>query len=135
MPDGTTNGHQIVDVIRRYVELRDQKEALSEKHAAELKPLNDATALIESWLMGKMNDLGCDNFKTDAGTAFRSTVVRAKVTDWEQLRDFILEHHEVDMLTRSVAGDAVKAYASEHGGALPPGVELTSLMSLKVRRA
>ena len=130
----TITGYQVVDVVRRYVELRDQIDKIAEGHKAELAPFNDAKDKIEAWLMAKMNEVGADQFKTEAGTAYRSTVVRAKVVDWQPLLDFILEHHEVDMLTKSVAGDAVKNYASEHGGALPPGVELTQVMSVRVRR-
>jgi hypothetical protein len=130
-----TNGYTVEAVIKRYVELRDEKDKLAEKHAAEFKPLNDATTLMESWLMAKLNEAGCDSFKTEYGTAFRNTVSRAKVVEWQALLDFIINGAEYDMLTKSVAGDAVKQYAAEHGGALPPGVELSSVMSVKVRRA
>ena len=130
-----TTGYQINDVIAKYVEIRDEIERVAERHAAELKPFSDQKTLIENWLMGKMNEAGCDQFKSEAGTAFRSTTTRAKVADWQPLLDFIINGGEWDMLTHAVSGDAVKQYAAEHGGALPPGVKLNSVMSVKVRRA
>ena len=130
-----TTGYQINDVIAKYVEIRDEIERVAERHAAELKPFSEQKTLIANWLMGKMNEAGCDQFKSEAGTAFRSTTTRAKVADWQPLLDFIINGGEWDMLTHAVSGDAVKQYAAEHGGALPPGVELNSVMSVKVRRA
>lgn len=127
--------YTVDQVIARYVEIRDEREALAERHKAEMAPLNDALDKIEAWLMAQMNAVGTDQFKSQAGTAFRKTTNRVKVEDWDAILQFIQDNHEWTFLTKALAGDAVKQYAAEHGGALPPGVALNTVLSVQVRRA
>lgn len=132
MPDGESR-YSIHDVLSRYLELRQQKEDMAERHKLEMQPLNDGMEKIEAWLQAQMNQLGVDNLKVDGvGTAYRSTVTAAKVTDWEKLLALVLESADYDLLVRNVNKTRAQERLVQYGPV--DGVEFTTLHRVNVRR-
>lgn len=132
MPDGESR-YSIHDVLSRYLELRQQKEDLAERHKAEMAPFNEGMEKIEAWLQAQMNQLGVDNLKVDGvGTAYRSTVTGAKVTDWEKLLALVLESADYDLLVRNVNKTRAQERLAQYGPV--DGVEFTTLHRVNVRR-
>jgi hypothetical protein len=107
---------------------------LKAKQKEEMAPFHEKLEKMEAWLLREMSDNNVDSFKSDAGTAYKSTDVRAKVTDREALFDFIRETNAFDMLTAAVSKVEVQAYAEEHKK-LPPGVEISGNIRVNVRRS
>jgi hypothetical protein len=111
----------IRDVIAKYVELRDRKEALVKKQREEVAKITSVMDKIEQALFGVMSETGTDSVKTPAGTAFFTTRTSATVDDRDMFFDFVREHEAWDMLESRCAKSAVEQYL-ETEGELPPGV-------------
>lgn len=122
-------------VIAKYVAIRDQMKVISERHAAELKPYAESLDKIEAWLNAKLNEVGADSLKTSEGTAYRSTVQQFKLDDWDQFFSYIERSASWQFLVHSVNKTAVTEHMAEHQGALPPGVSMTQIHKVNVRRA
>lgn len=123
----------IDDVIRGYVELRDQLDARKKEQAMELAPLREKMDKIEAWLQNQLQSQGLKNFKGASGTAFLKEVSSATVQDWDATLEFIKSQGRWELLERRVSKTVVEDYA-ETTGEVPPGVELKRETVVQVRR-
>lgn len=81
----------VEEIVGKYVELRDRKAAMAEKHKQELAPIAEAMDNIENYLMHLLNEQGVDSFKTKSGTAFRATATSCQMQDAEEFKSFIFK--------------------------------------------
>ncbi len=123
------------DLVAKYVAYRDyvakEQEALEER----LKPYNAAMTLLSGTMQARLKERGDESVRTESGTAYLSTTASFKVVDREAFMDFVREADAFEMLTASVAKDAVKAYMEEHQDQVPPGLEQTFFTKCNFRRA
>ena len=118
-------------VVRVYIRLRDQKEALEAECKDKVKPIKENMELIENSLYQWMDEKGVKNVKTSYGTAYQSQVNSVKVTDWQQVRNFIEENDAWDILNRAVNKTAV---VNDYKGEVP-GVQISVINKLNIRRS
>lgn len=121
-----------LQLIERYTKLRDFVADAKKKHLAQTKPYTDGLETIEQALMARLIERGADNTKTDAGTAYKVTLLNVKVTDREKFLEYALNGGD-DMLLASAQKDAVRDYIDQHQ-APPPGVEVTYFTNVNVRK-
>ena len=124
----------IDQVIAAYVKLRDAKEALKKKQAAEMAPINDNLYKLGLWLQKTLQETGQTSAKTAAGTAFLQTDMSVAIEDWERILQFIQANDLWAMLERRVSKSVVTEYI-ESTKQVPPGVKITSEVSCHVRRS
>jgi hypothetical protein len=124
-------------LVEQYLKLRAYAVALKEKHDAELKPYAEGMATIENALLERLNERGAKDTKTDAGTAYKSTILTAKVVGRDEILKFCIDNWSTsgsDMLQVGVVKDAVKQHI-ETTGAPPPGVEISQFTRVNIRRS
>lgn len=122
------------ELIDKYVAYRDHLDAEQKAFDLRLKPYNDAMQFIAGEMQRRLQERGDESVKTEAGTAYKSTTTSFKVADRDKFFDFIRESDEFSLLTSAVAKDAVKTYAEEHQGMLPPGLEASQFTKVNFRR-
>ena len=113
-------------VINAYIKWRDQKKELEEKHKQELAPLRENMEKAEAALQKVMLDSNCKKISTKAGTAYLSEQVSTKVTDWDEVINFVQSENRYDILERRVN----KTVAKEEE---IPGVAVTRRMKTNIR--
>lgn len=123
----------IDQVIAAYVQLRDQKEALKKKQAAEMAPINDNIYKLGLWLQKTLQESGQTSAKTSAGTAFLQTDTAVAIADWDATLAFIKANDLFAMLERRVSKSVVQDYIESHNE-VPPGITVKSEVSCHVRR-
>lgn len=121
-------------VVARMIALRDARDALREKYAAEDKTLKEQYERGEAWLLNEMRVSGATGMKFDCGTVTQTTTMQASIGDWGALSHFIVENKEVDLLQHRVSTTALKAYLEATGGKVPPGVTVTNIRGITIRR-
>lgn len=102
------------------------------------KPMREWLQAADNKLLELLNEQGCDSFKTEHGTAYRSVITSVKVEDRTKFIDFVLDAWDTfgnEMLMASPQKDAVKRYAEEHNGALPPGLSTSAFTRVNIRRS
>lgn len=120
--------------VAQYVATRDAIRAANEKHEAEIKPLVDLQNMLTGWLQTFMETAGADNIKTAHGTCYSTTRYSASLADPEAFMKFVKDTNSYDLLDRKANVTAVKDHVAEKG-TLPPGVNLSSIKTVGVRRA
>lgn len=122
---------QLVDT---YVQLRDRKKAIQDKHKEELAPINELMYKIEMGLLDALNNDGAQSIKTSAGTAYKKIRTNAKVVDWNTTLPYIIEHDLTHMLVQKLGSASVAEFVEANGTA-PPGVSITSDLTVGIRRS
>jgi hypothetical protein len=126
-------GITIDKVIGKYIELRDELKVIGERHAAELKPVQEQMDKLESWLLASLIQSGVDSFKTSVGTAYKSVTMSTKMDDREAFLAVATEHPYLTDIRVSKSG--VQEYMENNGGAVPAGVKIDNHTKVNIRRA
>lgn len=119
----------IDQIVEKYVELRDAKAEIAERHKAELAPYAQMLDKLEGILLGELDKAGLQSAKTPHGTAYKSVTTSAKVIDWDKTLDFIVEQERFDLIQRRVNKDVVEEIGEV------PGVAIEKILKVNVRRS
>ena len=120
-------------VVAGYRRLRDIKKDMEDAHKEALAPINGKMKKMEAWLQRALNDAGADHIGTPHGTAYITTVTKAKVEDFDALMEFVIENDLPGLLERRVSKQAVEEYL-ESNGDIPPGVSIQREQFARVRK-
>lgn len=118
----------------RYMEVRNEIDALDRAHKEAKAELNERLRLLENWFTAKAQEDGLDSVKTPLGTAYWSTHSTATVASREELFDYCKSTGAWDLLEARASKTAVRAFIDGHG-APPPGVNFSSTRVFNFRRA
>ena len=121
------------DLVSKYIEFRDAKEAIEKKHKAKLKRINEAMKKIEAMVLEEFNATGQSSAKTEHGTATKMIRTSAKVADRDTFLDFVREEEAWQFIESRVNATAVTEYVEEHDE-LPPGVDMSKMAWVSFRR-
>ena len=120
--------------VHEYVQLRDLIKKIETKHEEELKPYKEAMAARGAQLEAFLTNSGSTGVKTAHGTCYKSTRYTASLADADAFMKYVIKTGEFELLDRRANPTAVRDYAKEHDGNLPPGVNLNAISSVGVRR-
>ena len=142
-------------LIEAYVGMRDKVAAIAAATKKEQAGLKVNMGMIEGEIKKRLIDRGQTSFKTNAGTAFKTSkdfvgiedhtlflrfVVReifavAKLEEPEQrVMDDILSNGPWQFFAKSITKDAVKKYMEEHDGEITPGAKYSVESVIQVRK-
>ena len=121
------------EMVEMYIKLRDYKKAAEDEFSKSLERTRAGMEKLESMILAHLNDNGLDNIKCGAGTAYRKTDYSATVKDREAFLKFIQESGLWDLLDARANKKYVRKYTATT--AMVPGVDLSSISSVGVRRS
>lgn len=123
------------EVIRAFVLIRNEADALKKQHKEELDPLNRKMEACEKWLKRELNRMKVDSItKHGTGTAFFKRRVNLSMTgNWEVTYQYLKDNGLEYMLEHRLSKKAVEAYVEETGD-LPPGVKLETTRVVQINK-
>lgn len=124
----------IKERVAQYIAIRDKIKAEDEAHKEKMKPMKEALEQLGGVLAQFMTETGSDGIKTEAGTCYITTRWSASLADADAFMRFVQETGNFDLLDRKANATAVRDYVEEHT-TLPPGVNLSSIQQVGVRRS
>ena len=139
-------------LIAEHNKLDDWLKAETKRFSEFMKPHKERLEAIGNQLLALSNTQKWDSIKTDAGTAYRSTLLNVSVSPdglpyergeeksigREALLDFALDHWDDignDLLLVSAQKDAVKKYMEANEGKPPPGIVTGWFTRINIRRS
>ena len=129
-------------LIGGYKAIEEARDVLAAEYKAQAKPLEEKMQEILGALGIKMNAEGVQNFKSEYGTSYFTTIKRVKVTDRAEWLAWVYADWEdrKDCLTAHVAKDEVVKRSEDHGvGGTTicgvPGLEIEDYTSVHIRKA
>ncbi len=120
-------------LVERYIKLRDKKAEMKAAYDAQVAALDTAMEKVETYMLGMLNTMGLESFRTKFGTPYKSVKTSATVADWGVLFPWIQENAQFQFLEHRVSKTAVEEYAKATGD-LPPGVNVSRVTVVNIRR-
>lgn len=130
----STPSERVDHDVKNYVRMRDKIKEIKERHEQELKPYVDVQNELTVKLQGVLDAAGAQSIKTSGGTVYASTRYSASLADPKAFMDFVITQNKFDLLDRKANATAVRDYI-EQNKVSPPGVNLSALRTIGVRRA
>lgn len=122
------------DMVRAYVRLRDHKEAAEKALKKSLERVVQGMDKLEALMLDHLNDTGASSITCKGiGTVYGKTRDSASVKDRDAFLEFIKENDLWDLLDAR-ANKAVVRKLMEETGTVPPGVNVSSMKTVGVRR-
>jgi hypothetical protein len=121
-------------MISKYIQLRDRKREMEQRHKDELRPYTDMMLQLEGRLLAELDRAGVNSMKAPGGTVYRAVRTSATVQDWDRVFAFIRRHELWELLEARVSKTAALAVIEERGEPIP-GIAIARAATLNVRRA
>lgn len=122
------------EAVAKFIQLRDERDALKKRHSAELEGITAKMERIETAIMRLFQKTGQKSAKTTAGTPYLQTRVSASVADRDAFLKFVRENDAYEFLENRVNKTAVQQFMEEREE-VPPGVKVTTMQVLNVTRS
>lgn len=123
------------DLIEKYIEIRDNKEALDAAHKERVAVLKKQMAVLEAEFNARMNAEGTEQIKSQVATVYYTSSDRAKCTDWDAFLAYAESTGQVDLTQRRLSTTKVLAHIEAQGGEVPPGIQLEAYREVRVRKS
>lgn len=120
--------------IEQYIKLRDLIKERDDAHKQAMQPYREALEKLNGLMLDYLTQIGGDSVKSDAGTVYRTMKRSASLEDPDQFMRHVIGGEHWELLDRKANLSGVEAWVKENG-VLPPGVKLTSMQVVGVRRS
>jgi hypothetical protein len=124
----------IKESVKEYRALLDQKAQMKAKFEFDVAPINEKLAKIEGEIMQAMEETGVDSFKTEYGTAYKSTKVSVTCSDKGAFMDFVKSTDNWGLLEVRPSKTAVEEFLSGTN-LLPTGVSYKTFTTVNIRKS
>jgi hypothetical protein len=121
-------------LVRVYRRIRDEMSALTQKYDNEIEVLRAQLDEVSSAMKDQMRASGSTSTRTPYGTVVLQVKTRYAATDWDGFKEFIFEHHALDLLEKRIAQGNMKQFLEENPGVMPPGLNSFSEFEISVRK-
>lgn len=125
-------------LIEKYQELRQTVASFTEEHEKILAPYKAGMATIENALLERLNERGADNTKTEAGTAYKSTITNVKVVARDTFLKFCTDNWSTvgaEMLNVGAVKDPIKQFIESGGSPESIGIETSAFTRVNIRKS
>lgn len=122
------------DLVEAYVALRDEKRALEQSLAEQIKELDTQLDIISSALNDMCKELGADAIRTSYGTVIRSVKTKYWTNDWSSIYSFIKEHDAFELLEKRIHQSNMKMFLEENQDVHPMGLNMDKEYAITIRK-
>jgi hypothetical protein len=126
----------VEELVKIYLTIRSQREMILKTYEAKDTELKQELAVLEQAMLEACSSVNADSIKTQHGTVIKKLNERFFCSDWDNFKEFVLEHGAVDLFERRIHQGNFKQFIAEHDGeGLPPGVNVMREFGITVRKA
>ena len=122
------------EMVELFIKLRDHKKASDEEYKKSMERVNLAMEKLEAELLQHLIDQDATSLKAATGTVYRTTRVNASVENRAQFLEWLDQTGELDALDVK-ANKSFMESLLEAGKELPPGVKISAMHTIGVRRS
>jgi len=122
-------------LVETFITLRNERDRMRNEWEAEDAKIKEEMTTLEQALLAICNEANATSIKTDKGTVIRKLNERFFCSDWDNFRDYVLEHQALELLERRIHQGNFKEFIAEREAeGLPPGVNVMREYGVTVRK-
>lgn len=120
-------------LVKLYIQLRDRRATRKREYERADEGDKGKQEKIEGILLKRFNEDGLESVRTTSGTAYKETKTSCSCADRQRFFEFVKDNELFDLLEARPAKTVVDQYVEAHGE-LPPGINYSQTVVVKVRR-
>ena len=122
-------------LVETFINLRNERDRMRNEWEAQDAKVKEEMSVLEQALLSICNEANATSIKTDKGTVIRKLNERFFCSDWDNFRDYVLEHQALELLERRIHQGNFKEFIAEREAeGLPPGVNVMREYGVTVRK-
>ena len=122
-------------LVETFITLRNERDRMRNEWEAKDAKIKEDMTVLEQALLSICNETNATSIKTDKGTVIRKLNERFFCSDWDNFRDYVLEHQALELLERRIHQGNFKEFIAEREAeGLPPGVNVMREFGVTVRK-
>lgn len=122
-------------LVETFITLRNERDRMRNEWEAQDAKIKEDMTVLEQALLAICNETNATSIKTDKGTVIRKLNERYFCSDWDNFRDYVLEHQALELLERRIHQGNFKEFIAEREKeGLPPGVNVMREYGVTVRK-
>jgi hypothetical protein len=122
-------------LVETFITLRNERDRMRNEWEAKDSEVKEQMSVVEQALLSICNETNATSIKTDKGTVIRKLTERFFCSDWDNFRDYVLEHQALELLERRIHQGNFKEFIAEREKeGLPPGVNVMREFGVTVRK-
>jgi hypothetical protein len=122
-------------LVETFITLRNERDRLRNEYEAQDAKVKEEMTTLEQALLAICNETNATSIKTDKGTVIRKLNERFFCSDWDNFRDYVLQHQALELLERRIHQGNFKEFIAERQAeGLPPGVNVMREYGVTVRK-
>ena len=126
----------VEELVQTYLTIRTRREIILKEYESKDSELKQELVLLEQAMLEACSNVNADSIKTQHGTVIKKLNERFFCSDWDNFKEFVLEHGAVDLFERRIHQGNFRQFMSDHEGeGLPPGVNVMREFGVTVRKA
>jgi hypothetical protein len=122
-------------LVEAFITLRNERDRMRNEYETQDAVIKEEMTTLEQALLAICNEANATSIKTDKGTVIRKLNERFFCSDWDNFRDYVLEHQALELLERRIHQGNFKEFIAEREAeGLPPGVNVLREYGVTVRK-
>jgi len=122
-------------LVEAFIALRNERDRIRNEYEAQDAVIKEEMTTLEQALLSICNETNATSIKTDKGTVIRKLNERFFCSDWDNFRDYVLQHQALELLERRIHQGNFKEFIAERQEeGLPPGVNVMREYGVTVRK-
>lgn len=121
-------------LARVWRKMQDKRDEIRAAYEAADKSVEDQQKIVGTALLSAMTGMKGDKLTTAAGVIERQTKTQVSGADWNAIYRFVTDHDAWQMLHKRLSSTFVDAWAKDHDGELPPGVNVFRTLQVVVKK-
>lgn len=122
-------------IVAAYIKIRDSIEIIKQRHAEELRTLEEQLAVLDQELLSRCEAVGGNISVPNVGRVTRRVVKKYWTSDWPAMYQMIKERDAFHLLQQRFTTKAMEAFLEENPNLVPPGLNVDSSFAVTVTRA
>lgn len=121
-------------LVKVYIKMRNKRAELSAAFDEQDNKIKAQMEKVKQALLDYCKDHNIESVRTAEGLFYRTVKTNYWTSDWESMRNFIVEHKVPELLHERIHQGNMKQFLEDHPELLPPGLNVDSEYGITVRR-
>ena len=123
------------ELVETFITLRNERDRMRNEWEEKDSVIKEDMTKLEQALLALCNEANATSIKTDKGTVIRKLNERFFCSDWDNFRDYVLQHQALELLERRIHQGNFKEFIAEREAeGMPPGVNVIREYGVTVRK-
>lgn len=111
------------ELVKAYLTIRNASDNLYRQYMLKKEELEQEMKQLELVMLDECNQMNVESLRTQSGTITKTVKERFNCSNWDEFKQYILEHGALELLQQRIHDGNFKEYMQgREGEGLPPGI-------------